>query len=181
MDLCEHGMRDLGYRAMWRTLNIQYGLSVTQSRARYCLKAIYPEGVASRSCRRLRRRVYFNRGLNYVIHVDGYDKLKPHGIAIHGAIDGYSRRILWLVASRSNNNPRYIANWFLSWIKKTKRVPRAIRSDAGTENVIIRELQGALRHNNNDDMSGRNSFLIGRSVANQRIERLWRTKKNNFT
>ena len=29
-------------------------------------------------------------------HVDGYDKLKPFSFAIHSAIDGYSRKILWL-------------------------------------------------------------------------------------
>ena len=27
-------------------------------------------------------------------HIDGYDKLKPFDFAIHGAIDGYSRKIL---------------------------------------------------------------------------------------
>lgn len=89
--------------------------------------------------------------------------------------------MLWLTASRSNNNPRFIAYWFLSWIRKIKRTPRAIRSDAGTENVLMRDLQRALRHDHNDNMSGRNSFLIGRSVANQRIERFWGTLKTNFT
>ena len=29
-------------------------------------------------------------------NLDRYDKLKPFGFPIHGAIDGYSRRILWL-------------------------------------------------------------------------------------
>lgn len=181
MNLHEQGFRDLGYRSMWRALNIQFGVCVTQSRVRHCLKAIDPDGVANRSRRRLRRRLYFNRGPNFLIHVDGYDKLKPYGIAIHGAIDGYSRKMLWSTASRSNNNPRFIAYWFLSWIRKIKRIPRAIRSDAGTENVLMRDLQRALRHDHNDNMSGRNSFLIGRSVANQRIERFWGTLKTNFT
>ena len=27
---------------------------------------------------------------NFLWHCDGYDKLKPFGIAIHGCIDGYS-------------------------------------------------------------------------------------------
>ena len=30
-------------------------------------------------------------GPNYVWHIDGYDKLKPFGIAISGCIDGFSR------------------------------------------------------------------------------------------
>ncbi|VDI63883.1 Hypothetical predicted protein [Mytilus galloprovincialis] len=60
-------------------------------------------------------------------------------------------------------------------------LPRVVRSDAGTENVIMRDLQRSLRHNQNDEMSGQNSFLVGRSVANQRIERLWGTLKTSFT
>lgn len=66
-----------------------------------------PEGTAQRRCRRLKRRIYrskvslarryvftliivhITQGPNYVWHCDGYDKLKPYGIAIHGCIDGY--------------------------------------------------------------------------------------------
>ncbi|VDI39125.1 Hypothetical predicted protein [Mytilus galloprovincialis] len=165
---------------MWRTLNIGFGLCVTQSRVRLCLRTIDQQGVLNRSRRVLRRRVYYNRGPNYLIHVDGYDKLKPYGIAIHGAIDGYSRKLLWLVASPSNNNPRYVGYWYLNWIKERKMLPRVVRSDAGTENVIMRDLQRSLRHNQNDEMSGQNSFLVGRSVANKRIERLWGTLKTSF-
>ena len=29
-------------------------------------------------------------------HIDGWDKLKPYGFAVHGAMDGYSRKLLWL-------------------------------------------------------------------------------------
>ena len=39
-------------------------------------------------------------------------KLKPYGIAIHGCIDGFSRKILWLVAGHTNNNPRHVARNF---------------------------------------------------------------------
>lgn len=33
--------------------------------------------------------LYNAKGPNYSWHTDGYDKLKPYGIAIHGCIDGY--------------------------------------------------------------------------------------------
>ena len=49
-----------------------------------------------RKRRRLRRRSYANPGPNFRWHIDGYDKLKPHGFPIHGAIDGFSRKIIWL-------------------------------------------------------------------------------------
>ena len=39
-------------------------------------------GTAQRKSRRLNRRIYLNKGPNYLWHLDGY------GIAIHGCIDG---------------------------------------------------------------------------------------------
>ena len=33
----------------------------------------------------------------------GYDKLKPFGFPIHAAVDGYSRKVIWLETERSNN------------------------------------------------------------------------------
>ena len=39
----------------------------------------------------------------YVWDVDGYDKLKPYGFCIHGAIDGYSRRILFRSVSSTTS------------------------------------------------------------------------------
>lgn len=55
-------------------------------------------GVECRRAKRFRRRLYICPGPNYVWHLDGYDKLKPFGFCIHGCIDGYSRRLMWLEA-----------------------------------------------------------------------------------
>ena len=52
-------------------------------------------------------------GPNYIWHVDGYDKLKPYGFPIHGAIDGWSRKIMWLKLARSNNLPEIPATFYL--------------------------------------------------------------------
>ena len=54
-------------------------------------------------------------------HLDGYDKLKPFGFAIHGAIDGYSRHILWLKVGQTNNDPKVIASYYLSCIRQIGR------------------------------------------------------------
>ncbi|VDI62362.1 Hypothetical predicted protein, partial [Mytilus galloprovincialis] len=102
LELRSEGYANLGYRSMWRLLNTHYNLTVTQETVRLCLRAVDSVGVESRKRYRLHRRSYFNSGPNYLIHIDGYDKLKSYGIAIHGAIDGYSRRILWLKAGPSN-------------------------------------------------------------------------------
>jgi len=60
----------------------------------------------------LQRKLYYAPGPKYVWYVDGYDKLKPFGFYIHAAIDVYSRRILWLEVSSSNNNPFLVATYY---------------------------------------------------------------------
>ncbi|XP_071134131.1 uncharacterized protein [Mytilus edulis] len=177
-ELRANGFTNVGYKSMWRLLNSNYNITVSQENVRNCLGFIDTNGVSLRRRHRLQRRSYYNSGPNYLIHIDGYDKIKPYGIAIHGAIDGYSRRILWLKAGCSNNNPRYIAKFYIDFVKELRRVPRAIRADAGTENVLVKDLHIALRFDHGDEISGLNSFLTGRSTGNQRIERLWRSLRN---
>ena len=60
-----------------------------------------PEGFYMQKCHRLRRRVYRNEGPNVAWHADGYDKSKPYEFAIHWCIDGWSRKVLWLIVTRS--------------------------------------------------------------------------------
>lgn len=76
------------------------------------------EGVQLRRRRKLLRRTYHSPGPGYCWHIDGYDKLKPYGICISAAIDGWSRYILWLVAGPTNNNPRIVAWNYMHIIQK---------------------------------------------------------------
>ena len=89
-----------GYRSMWHTLQRE-GYMVPRQTVEDLLKELDPEGCRIRRAKRLRRRVYVNPGPNYCWHLDGYDKLKPFGFPIHGCIDGFSRKMLWLQLSRS--------------------------------------------------------------------------------
>lgn len=107
--LHQAGFTDLGYKALWRLMNMNLGFRATQHTVRRLLKMYDPEGVALRRGHRLRRRVYRTGGPNCILHIDGYDKLKPYGFPIHGAIDGFSRKLLWLKVLRSNNNPYSIS------------------------------------------------------------------------
>ncbi|KAK3716555.1 hypothetical protein QZH41_006386, partial [Actinostola sp. cb2023] len=76
-------------------------------------------------------------GYYMVVVVDlGYDKLKPYGFPIHGAIDGFSRRILWLEVVKSNNDPRVPGKFFLEYVKEVGGCPLLLVSDCGTENGI---------------------------------------------
>jgi hypothetical protein len=175
------GYNDLGHKALWKHLNTRCGLRATQETVRIALQIIDPIGVELRRRNRLRRRRYINKGPHFLLHIDGYDKLKPFGIAIHGAIDGFSRRILWLRAGSTNNNPHVVARHYVDYLKEAKCVPRMVRSDGGSENVVIRDIQIALRSFHHDDMSGERSFSVGISTANQRIEMVWSCLKRSFT
>lgn len=48
-----------------------------------------------------------------------------------------------------------------------------IRSDMGTENSMVGTLQIFLRDNHDDDYARERSFMVGKSVTNQRIESWW--------
>lgn len=168
----------IGYRAMWRRLVRDHNIKVKRSTVQDLMLIIDPEGVAIRKAHRLKRRMYVANGPNFIWHVDGYDKLKPYGFAIHGCIDGYSRRILWLEVSSSNNNPSVIASYYLETLKRTGRAPRLLRCDCGTENSYLKFLQCFLRYQDTDSMAREKSFMKGKSTSNQRIERFWQTLRH---
>ena len=63
-----------------------------------------PEEVERRNDKVTKRRVYESSGLMNNLHIDGDDKLKTFRFPIHGCIDGFSRKLMWLVASTSNND-----------------------------------------------------------------------------
>ena len=137
------------------------------------MKELDPEGVVRRQRHQLQRRKYYSKGPNYVLHLDGYDKLKPFGFAIHACIDGYSRKVLWLSLLQSNKDPKLVCHLFTDYFRSLGGVPRNIVGDRGTENVHIAAAQRFLRRNHTDSMSGFETFQYGRSVSNQRIEAFW--------
>ena len=43
-------------------------------------------------------------------YIDGQDKLKQFGFSLHGYIDGFSRRLIWLEASSFTNEWKLLTN-----------------------------------------------------------------------
>ena len=125
-----------GYRSVWHGLLLQ-GLRVPRTVVQQLLKEIDPRGSSLRKAHRLRRTTYCNIGPNYAWHCDGYDKLEPFGFPIHGCIDGWSRKVLWLYVTRSNNQPNNIATYFLDAAVELNGCPVDLVSDVGTENGIM--------------------------------------------
>ena len=154
-----------GYRSVWHTLRLE-GFQVPRQTVEQYLREMDPEGCEARTRRRLKRRVYVNQGPNCCWHMDGYDKLKPYGFLIHGCIDGFSRKILWLRLSRSNNSPSVVANWYLETVKELGGCPVKIRTDCGTENGIVAAAQCYF-------MNDHKAHIYGTSPHIQRIEGWW--------
>ena len=108
-----------------------------------------------------------------IFHIVGYDKLKPYGFPIHGAIDGYCRKSLWLELVRSNNRPEVPASLYLNTVRNNGGCPLIVRSDCGTENGTLAGMQCYFQQNGNDQFAGSNAHKYGKSPANQRIESWW--------
>ncbi|KAG1930743.1 hypothetical protein F2P79_022072 [Pimephales promelas] len=162
----------IGYRMMHLKC-IQNGFTVKRETVRLLLSVLDPDGVAYRRARRLRRRRYHNPGPNFMWHVDSYDKLKPYGLCINGCVDGFSRNVMWLKVYFTNNDPKVIASYFIETVKNRDGCPRRIRSDHGTENVAMEQMQIFLRRDATDEFAFHRSFLYGSSNHNQRIESFW--------
>ena len=138
-----------GYRSVWHTLQLE-GIHVPRKIVQEILKELDPDGSEERRMKCLRRRQYRNPGPNHAWHMDGYDKLKPDGFPIHGCIDGYSRRILWLEVGRTNNNPAAITKFYLNTVIEENGCPTILRS----ENVVVARMQCFFRCDGEDEYAG---------------------------
>ena len=99
------------------------------------------------------------------IYYNSYIYLCRWKIVVHGCIDGYSRRIIYLKAC-DNNRSDTVLQLFIEAVDKFG-LPSCVRADMRGENVIVAQFM--LQHPQKGP--GRGSFITGRSVH---IERLWR-------
>ncbi|KAK3747006.1 hypothetical protein QZH41_011963 [Actinostola sp. cb2023] len=158
-----------GYRRMTGFL-LSRGIRVQQERIRLSMRRVDPEGVLLRSLQltTVRRRKYQVYAPLALWHIDGNHKLIRWRFVIHGGIDGYSRMIVFLQAS-TNNLAATVFQLFVGSVAEFG-LPSRVRTDKGGENVDI------ARYMLSHPLRGpdRGSHITGRSVHNQRIERLWR-------
>lgn len=140
-------------------------LFVPRSQLRRVLHANDVQGTETRMKNAVYRVRYTNPGYNYAYHIDGWHKLIMYKIVVHGCIDGFSRKVIFLKAS-TNNKATTVFQSFFRKVQETGEIPALISVDGGGENVLVADFM--IYH------LGVNALKIVSSHHNQRIERLWR-------
>ena len=97
---------------------------------------------------------------------DGHHKLIRWRFVTHCGIDGYGCLIMFMQCS-TNNRAHTVYELFLEAVRHYG-LPLRVRSDEGRESMSV--ACHMLEHRGLD----RGSMIVGSSVHNQRIERLWR-------
>ncbi len=89
---------------MYTYLTRRKGLDVTYNDVQEAMKLInaYFNIQRQPGMKSLRRPEAIYHGNDYCWSIDGHDKLKAYGIEIYGAVDAYSRRILWFYVGITN-------------------------------------------------------------------------------
>ena len=115
------------------------GINVPRRRLRASVTRVDPANVALKWGAVVYRRRYQVPWANSLWHLDGHHSLIRWSLVVHGCIDGFSRRIIFLHCN-ANNLASTVLSLFRSAIEKDGGIwPSRIRVDHGVENVLVCE------------------------------------------
>ena len=195
--LAEGTIRGYGHHLLWAHLRRSH-IRVRIDDMREVIRLLDPANVRHRrlGAKTIPRGEYICAGPDEVWSIDGYDKLKRWGINIYGAIDAYSRRLIWVYTGITNRTQVSVATQFCKAVQFHNKFPQIIRSDRGAETSILADIQydlavtdmydkGISPVDENgetlDEWPLRKFYVYGTSTLNVRIESWWRQLRRGQT
>jgi hypothetical protein len=112
-------------------------------------------------------------GPNYIWSIDGYLKLAPYGIEIYAGIDAYARYIIWIYVGTTARTEVCVLRQYLDTLEERKIQSQIVRSDRGSETVLLAEAHHRLRRSSDLDIPLKDCYFYGTSTENERIENWW--------
>ena len=185
--------RSFGSRWFTSYLRQEFGYRARRDDVAVAQQRLDPEGVAQRlpGPRIPRQENYTTPGPNFLWCLDGHDKLSQYGFEIYAAVDAYSRKIIWFYCGNTNRTAISVVRQYFLAVSTFGICPRFIRTDKGTETVLLADLhfslyiEAALREewSEEDYQAVRISdcYIYGPSTRNIRAEGLWRQQRFQCT
>lgn len=128
----------LGRRSLWKHFLQVAQIPIPQHALYEAFSQLFPEEVARRwQQMRAKRGGFTVPGPNYTWSIDAYCKLQDYGIEIYAGIDAYSRCIAWCYVGISALTARSVFAQYLKIVRHLRIIPMVIRSDRGTETVMV--------------------------------------------
>jgi hypothetical protein len=184
--------RTFGRRWFITYLRQQLGFKARRDDVAALLQAIDDEAIARRpGLRKLRLENCSTPGPNFFWCLDGHDKSSQYGIEIYTAVDAFSRKIIWFYVGNSNRTAISVVPQYLNAVQTTGICPRLIRTDKGTETVLLADIhfslfiEATLREQWSDedyfDLRPSECYIYGPSTKNIRADGLWRQQRFQCT
>ena len=158
--------RLLGYREMHLKIKNIHGLNVPRDLVYAAMIDFHSYG--------LKMRQPGNKK-PWVMSLDGHDELvgfqnNTFPIAIYGAIDTASRKVLCIKVWVTNSIPELVTRWYFELVYETRVMPNYIRTDKGSETGTIATMHCFLRRPHLDvetDEDAVKTVIYGPSTSNQ--------------
>ena len=96
-----------------------------------------------------------------------------YGIEMYGAIDAYSRYVLWIYVGISSRTQVSVVSPILDCVEELEYQSCFVRSDRGDETPLIADAHNQLRCTIEPNLEFKECYLFGTSMANQKMEHWW--------
>ena len=170
--------RLLGSRAIHLKIKTSHGLKVPRDLIYTVMTDFDSDGLKMRQPgneKPKEKSTFISAGPKWVMSLDGHDRLmsfqnSAFSIAIYGAIDTASIKLLWIKVWVTHRIPELVAQWYFEFIYVTRVMPNFIRIDKGSETSTLTKMLYFLRRQQSDvetDEEAVKTVIYDPSTSNQ--------------